>query len=204
MFKILAGILLSILLYGCTTLSEHHERIIALEKGRIGILAIQPYKLDDTTSTYLRDVYRETVLNTFTYNGVRNVQYIDEAITSQDSAFIRNQAIEMCRRNNLDAIIISGISNVQVNNEYKTPGVPVGISLGAFSFAFGIGGETGRKIDLDLEMKLFGRDGLLLMISKGTSRPGMVEDRRPPEEILTSAIKNASKTIAKNIMYKYW
>lgn len=206
MFKILAGILLSIVMYGCTpTLSEHHERIIALEKGSIGILALQPYKLDDTTSIYLRDIYQKTVLNTFMQNGVRNIQYIDEVITLQDSAFIQNQAIEMCRKNNLDAIIISEISNVSVNNEYKTPGVPIGVPLGGgFGISFGVGGETGRKIDLDLKMRLFGKDGILLMTSSETSRPGIFVDRRPPEEILMSAMNSASKTIAKYIMYKYW
>lgn len=207
MFKILAGILLSILMYSCATtkLSEHHERIIALEKSHIGILALHTDKLDDTTTIYLRNLYRDTVLHTFEQNGVRNVRYVNEVITSQDSAFIQRQAIEICQRNNLDAVILPDISNVSVNNNYKTPGVPVGLPLGGgFSIGFALGSETGRKIDLDLTMKLIGKDGLLLMTSRETSKTGSSEDRRPPEEILTSAMKKASKTIAKYIMYKYW
>ncbi|MES2764845.1 MAG: hypothetical protein V4642_03185 [Bacteroidota bacterium] len=206
MFQILAGLLFCVLLYGCTpTLPEHHYRITALENGRVAILALQSNGIHDTTALYLRDVFQKTVPMAFTLNDVRNVAYIDKVTTSQDSVAISNQAIELCRRNKLDAIVISNISNVKVDNEYTTPGVPVGIPLGGgFGINFTVGDETGRRIDFDLEMKLIGKDGLVLMTSNETTKPGVFLDRRRPVEIMTSTMKNAATTIAKHIMYNYW
>jgi hypothetical protein len=206
MFKILAGILFSILFYSCApTLPQHHQRIIALDKGKVGVLALQSNGLADTTALYLRDVFQKTVPMAFTLNDVRNVAYIDGKITSRDSVSISHHAIELCRRNNLDAIVISKISNVKVDNDYTTPGVPVGIPLGGgFGVNFTVGDETGRKIDFDLEMKLFGKDGLLLMTSSESSKSGFYMERRRPVEIMTATMKEASATIAKHIMYNYW